>query len=225
MFGRVPAYTDISHFRAPYKNAMISGYGAEEVTPPPPPPNGNGATNPFVTTDKRGYNFVASSIKPMLMQTLGMYGFIFQGGQFNNVKLTPFTNEELTIAASNPQAKAILDSRKATNWIAEQVDAGQVVFMNQVTLAAIMSGQALPAGSDQLGTFPAGSDQAKEAAKSPLGVVVAGDPDGRGFSIAGLGPIGIAIAAVAVVGGIAVYRAYGKDKRGKAGRMSLGSSL
>lgn len=28
--GKVPAYTDISHFRAPYKNAMIAGFGTSE---------------------------------------------------------------------------------------------------------------------------------------------------------------------------------------------------
>ena len=224
MFGRVPAYTDISHFRAPYKNAMISGFGAEDVTsvtpPPPPPPSlepgAPSNANPFVVTDSRGYNIVAPAIGPMLMQTLSMYGYIFLGGAFNNVKLVPFTPEELAAAQADATAASILGARQVTKWIADQIANGNVVFMSQPTLAAIMTGQQLPPGADQLGTFPAGSDDAKAAAKAPTGVVIAGDPDAGGFSIAGLGPVGIALVAAAAVGGVYLYR-RSKKRRGAGG--------
>ncbi len=217
MFGRVPAYTDISHFRAPYKNAYIAGFGAEQgvpAPPPPPPTNGEVTAEMLVTTDDRGYRFVKKELQPILEKTLQNYGTTFLGGVGNQVKIAPYTPEQLAAAATDPKAKAFLDSMSASTWIKKQVDGGQVVFATVGTLVAITSGVAV-SGADTMGTWPAGSEEAKEAAKSPIGVVIAGDPDG-GFAIAAMGPVAIALVAVAAVGGV-YYLATRKKGRGRLG--------
>lgn len=202
MFGRVPAYTDISHFRAPYKNAVISGFGVEQPQPPPPPPAPGAPTvEMFVTTDDRGYRFVKKELQPILNKTLENYGTVFIGGVGNNVKISAYTPEQLAAAQSDPAAAAFLKSMSAKTWIDKQVDEDQVVFMGVGTLVAILSGQPLPPGADMLGTWAAETPEAKEAAKSPIGVVIGGDPDG-GISLATVGPIAIAVVAAGVIGGL-----------------------
>jgi hypothetical protein len=214
MFGQVPAYTDISHFRAPYKNAVIGGFGAEQVPTPPPPPNGGPTVEMYVSTDDRGYRTVNKQLQPILNKTLEHYGTVFIGGAGNNVKISPYTPEQLAAAKADPAAKAFLDSMSAATWVKKQVDAGQVVFATVGTLAAVLSGASVP-GSDMLGTWPAGSDQAKEAAKSPIGVVIGGDPEGA-FAFAAMGPVAIALVAAGVVG--AGYWFMTRKKGGGRGR-------
>lgn len=212
MFGRVPAYTDISHFRAPYKNAYISGYGQEPAQsvlivngapppapPPTPAPPGTPSAAMYVTKDERGYHFVKKELQPILMKTLEQYGTTFIGGPGNNVKITPYTPEQLNAGKADPKAAAFLKSMSAAEWVKKQVSDGQVVFMMVGTLVAVMSGMATP--DAMLGTWPAGSKEAQEAAKAPFGVVVGGDPDG-GVTLAGIGPVAIALVAAAAVGGI-----------------------
>jgi hypothetical protein len=198
----VPAYTDISHFRAPYKNAVISGFGVEQPAPPPPPPAPGAPTvEMYVTTDDRGYRFVNKELQPILDKTLEHYGTVFIGGIGNNVKISPYTPEQLATAKADPAAAAFLKSMSAKTWIDKQVDEGQVVFATVGTLVAIMSGVSVP-GSDMLGTWAAETPEAKDAAKSPIGVVIGGDPDGRGMLAAAMGPVAIALVAAGVIGGV-----------------------
>lgn len=233
MFGRVPAYTDISHLRAPYKNAYIAGFGQEAPpppAPPPPPSNGaaitNGATTngvsekQFVETDSEGYRFVAPSARPTLMKLLEGYSTIVMGGTFNQVAIQPFTQQEIQAAQADPKAAALLKSRSARAWIGKQVAEDKVVFMSMPALVAILTGQPLPEGAGQLGTFPVGSEDAKEAARAPFGVVVAGHPETMaGQALAMLtGPIGIAAMAAVAVGGIYLCT----RKRGRGGRRAGG---
>lgn len=227
MFGRVPAYTDISHFRAPYENVVISGFG-QEVPPappaPPPPPTAapNGLTEEaIIDVSPAGIRRLKPSIQKLIDDTLmGAYGAIHIGGQFNNVQLVPFTPEEMQLASTDPTAATVLRSRSAGTWCAQQVKAGNVVFMSMTTAVALMSGQPLPPGADQLGTFPSGSDQAIAAAKSPLGVVLKGDPGGE-VAIAGLG-VGLIVAGVLVVGGLAFMA---MRKKGGPGGMRMPTTL
>lgn len=213
----VPAYTEISHFRAPYKNAYIAGFGQAApalAVPPlaPPPPPGGLAEGAVVTTDERGYRFIKPEVRTLVIEALKRYSTTFLGGPFNNVKLTPFTSEQISASQTDPAAKAFMDSVSAFNWIKQQESANNVVFMSMPTLVAIMSGQVLPPGADMLGTFPVGSNEAKEAAKSPLGVVAAGDPEGKSM-LAGFGPFGIALIAAAAVGGIWYLAKKSRDRR------------
>lgn len=223
MFGRVPAYTDISHFRSPYENAYIAGYGQDAPAPPPPPngappvpANGNGMGKAYITTDSEtGYRTVNKSVQPMLMATLAKYGTTFIGGQFNNVLIYPFTPEQLQAAQTSPEMKKIIDAYNAKAWIEREVAKGNVVFGLSGTLVGVLTGQQLPEGSNMLGTYPAGSPEAKEAAKNPAGVVWAGSPEGKGVMMAGIHPAIIAIAAAAAVGGVYLI-ATRKKGRGRA---------
>jgi hypothetical protein len=197
MFGKVPAYTDISHFRAPYKNAYIAGFGGsspmhgygnygygvdQPAAPPPPPPNGvvvpngNGAPiSPFVVKDDRGYFLVKPAVREQLMKTLATYGTTFLGGPTNRHIIKPIAPELL--AATDPQSKAYVEGFNAAKWVKDQVAAGQVVFGLQTLLTGVLSGQAVPENQSELGVFPMGSQEAKDAAKFPASVVFAGDPD------------------------------------------------
>jgi hypothetical protein len=189
--------------------------GAVVLTPPEAPPAVSGAA--YVTVDGDGYRFVNKQVEPLLMQTLkNQYGVTFLGGEFNNVKLTAFTPEQLAAAQTSPEMKAIIDSMNAKAWIDQQVADGQVVFASMATLVALASGQSLAPGSDQLGTFPEKTPEAKEAGKSPLGVILGGHPEGKGFLAMLGGPLGIAlgVGVVAAVGYIVLTR---KKRGGSAG--------
>jgi hypothetical protein len=235
-FGKVPAYTDISHFRAPYKNAYIAGFGGSSMrgygyygygdavpaTPPPPPNgtivngNGNGAAiSPFVVKDERGYFLVKPAVRDQLMKTLATYGTTFLGGPTNRHIIRPYPPEML--AATDPTTKAIVESMNAAKWVKDQVAAGQVVFGLQSLLTGVLSGQAVPDDQSELGVFPVGSMEAKDAAKAPFAVVFGGDPDkkvaapGEDWMAKVGGPIGIAVIAGVAVGGI--YLLTRKKKR------------
>lgn len=243
MFGKVPAYTDISHFRAPYKNAMIAGFGGYQgygqepppPPPPPPPPAPNGQAIPsalpaipagttpsngglldllpglaqsldpdaIISTDDNGYRTLNPKVRPMVMEALKRYGVSELGGANNLVKIYPFSHEQMTAAYgpdADPKVRAYLESISVYTWCGKQVAAGNVVFMSLVVLFMVINGAPLPSGLDEIGTYPAGSDAAKDAARSQIGVVLAGNPDGAGMALAG--PIGIAIAVVVAAGGI-----------------------
>lgn len=218
MFGKVPAYTDIAHFRSPYENSVISGFGQTPAPPPPP----ELTEEAIVDTSEEGYRTLKPSVQKLVMDTLtGAYAAVHMGGEYNNAQLVPFTAEEMQLASTNPDAAAILRSRSAGTWVEQQLKDDQVVFAAMPTVMGLMSGQALAPGADQLGTFPKGSVQAKEAAKSPMGVVLAGDPEG-GVTIAGLN-IGLIAVGVILVGG-AAYMAMRK-KKGGAGGMAMPTSL
>lgn len=207
MFGRVPAYTEISHFRAPYKNAYIAGFGAETAPPTPTvtteTPGGGPAQAQLVTVDEKGYRSINKNVRPLIMNALMFYGTTFIGGPTNTVKIAPFTAEMLAAAKDgNAQAQAIVGGMNARTWAEKQASDGKVVFMWVTTLLTLASGQVPGPGADELGTWGTGTANAKEAAKSPLGVVLAGNPEG-GLSMAGLGgPILVAVVAAAAVGGV-----------------------
>jgi hypothetical protein len=238
-FGKVPAYTDISHFRAPYKNAYIAGFGGSSMrgyghygygtevppaAPPPPPngavvPNGNGAPlSPYVVRDERGYFLVKPAVREQLMKTLSTYGTTFLGGPTNRHIIKPFAPEILAAAqAGDANAKALVDGYNAAKWVKDQLAAGQVVFGLQTLLTGVLSGQAVPENQSELGVFPTGSAEAKDAAKAPFAVVFAGDPDkkvaapGEDWMAKIGGPIGVAVIAGVAVGG--VYLLTRKKKR------------
>jgi hypothetical protein len=178
--------------------------------------NGNGAAvSPFVVKDERGYFMVKPAVREQLMKTLATYGTTFLGGPTNRHIIKPFPVEMLQ--ATDPQTKAIVESMNAAAWIKSQLDAGQVVFGLQTLLTGVLSGQAVPENQSELGVFPVGSQEAKDAAKAPFAVVFAGDPDkkvaapGDDWMAKIGGPIGIAVIAGVAVGGI--YLLTRKKKR------------
>jgi len=212
MFGKVPAYTDISHFRAPYKNAYIAGYGQE----PPPTPNGNGNGNGqvtngngapdlagmYVVTDERGYNLVKPAARETLMKNLASWGITFLGGPTNEHIIRPFAAELLQGAKEgNKEAKAVVDTANAAKFLKGSVANDQVVFGSVATLMAVIMNQPMiPEDAATLGMWPAESNEAKAAAKLPDIVVFGGDPDSKPTDWLMVG--GVALAATAVVGGV-----------------------
>jgi len=136
----VPAYTNVAHFRAPYKNSVISGYdgfGAEPVAiePAPLPPSG------AVVLDDGKWS-LAPGARDALMNKLKGYSAIWIGTPTQDlsradaeayylpvdVKVAPFTEEELQIAASDPSAAKMLEQRSAYNFCKEQMASGRTVL-------------------------------------------------------------------------------------------------
>lgn len=230
MFGKVPAYTDISHFRAPYKNAYIAGFGGNQMygygdappTPPTPPPPPAAPTAPsldmYVETDKRGYRFVKKDLRPMLEAVLKSYSAIYITP--TRIAITPVTLAEKEHAGKDPNYAKELANRSAWKWVNDHVKAGNVAFMTTVGLAALMSGSELTHGANEIGTFKAATEQARTAAKSPLGVVVGGDPDGEG-ALAGMEPWHMALIAAGVVGGVVLIARMRKGRGRRGGGRSM----
>jgi hypothetical protein len=119
------------------------------------------------------------------------------------VKLYRFTPEQMQAAKSDANYEAIVKSTNAAAWTERQTKEGNVVFMTMPVITALLSGQPLPEPSEA-GAMKAGEQATKEAAKSPIGAVVAGDPRGTyGALMAGLGgPLGVAAIAAVAVGGV-----------------------
>lgn len=218
-FGKVPAYTDISHFRAPYKNAMIAGFGQNSQETPmttvatPPPAPGGLTESQYVTKDEAGNRFLRAEIKPLVMETLSVTNTVFIGP--GKVQLQRLTPEQIQAAATDPTMKAIIESNNAKAWVEREVKAGKVVFMSVATLFKVMSGAGQFDQYDQLASMEPGKE-AQDAAQFPTMVVIGGKPGGSLMASLG-GPLGIAV-GVAAIGGIAMYL----SKRKKGRRPSAG---
>lgn len=200
----VPRYTEISHFRRPYSNAVISGfgYGDTAVSTAPATPD---AANPeaYIETDKRGYRFLKNQ-KDMLKGPLTLYAAteISTPGAPLTAKLTRFTPEQLQAANVDAQAKKFLEAYNAGAWMERQVAAGNVVLANAALAPLLGWGQPLIPGLDVVVAHKVGSQAAMDGAKMPVGMVVAGDPERTPGLFAMLGPVGMAAVAVVGVAGV-----------------------
>ncbi len=140
----VPAYTNISHFRAPYLNSqVVTGVGADPVAP--------GGADQFVEMDKKGALRYRKEVAAALMKALGGYRAIFLND--SSVDLTLFTAEELAIAKSNPAASATLKSQSAAAWADQQLKDSKVVFATMGVLVPA-------AGEKRLFAVPESDDAA-----------------------------------------------------------------
>jgi hypothetical protein len=192
-----PAYVDVSHFRAPYKNAYL---GAVDAPPPPGPAGELGAGNPFL--EKRdGMYFWKAEAKALAMATLRGLRAVRIGGE-NQIEVSPFTAEELAAAAADPAAADYLTALSAHAWVEQSVAAGNVVvapiwlFMTGTTFDKVLF--AIPAGN---------TDEVKEAASTEMVGILAGTPRNP-LLMAGIG------VGVLALGGIAVYAVYKMSKKG-----------
>lgn len=205
----VPRYVDISHFRAPYKNSVMMGFGQA---------NGNGAPgetqDPRVRKDDRGYLVIKEEMQPTLDQILLHHTVMpIPSDKGIAVQLVRYSSENMVLARSLPDYAKHLEKASALNWTKGQVQAGMVVLAPITTIQALFgvdyspgapTPPPYPQGADFLYAVTSGSAEAKEAAKSPLGIVIAGDPDSavaktRG-ALAKMGPVGIAAVAAGTVG-------------------------
>jgi len=205
MYSGVPAYTEISHFRAPYKNAVISGFGQEAGGPDP--------AAAFLMEDERGYRFLKPEMHVLFMNMMAeAYG------------AETITGDRIKISALTPEQAAVAAIPRPAPWIKAAVESGKVVFANQALVFAVLGGTQIPSGVDELGSAKVGSEAAKTSAKDYGLIIVAGDPDkdlgggskkdsGEGF-LANLGPAGTAAVAAAVIG-VGYVALKGAKKRNK----------
>lgn len=208
MYSGVPAYTEISHFRAPYKNAVISGFGQEAA------PTGVNPADAFLMEDERGYRFLKPEMHVLFMKMMEeAYG------------AQTVTADRIKISALTPEQAASAAIPKPAAWIKKAVNDGKAVFANQALVFAVLGGTAIPTGVDELGSSKSGSEAAKTSAKDYGLIVIAGDPDkriagisssssGEGF-LAGLGPAGTAAVAAAVIGVGYIALKGGKKRKKK----------
>lgn len=199
MYSGVPAYTEISHFRAPYKNSVISGFG--EVAPNP--------SEAYLTTDARGYKYLKPEMQTLFMKAMDE-AYVRTQLSADRQKISALTPEQISAMAADPVAKAAMEGQLVGPWIRSKVKDGHVVFANQALVFSVLGGVAIPSGVDEIACAKSGSAAAKQAAKDYGLVILGGDPDmdlsqtgGQsedGF-LANLGPAGTAALAAAVVGG------------------------
>lgn len=146
----VPAYTNIAHFRAPYKNSVISGYdgfGAEPVAIEPASATAARLSTQMATGSDGRWAFTPTA-KDAILNKLKRYSAIWLGtpdlrrvtskagrdpSEYwldlpTDVKVVPFTEEELGIAASDPAAMKMLEQRSAYNFCKEQAASGRTVL-------------------------------------------------------------------------------------------------
>jgi hypothetical protein len=205
----VPAYTDISHFRAPYKNAYFAGFGQEAPPPPPGPPGGlvpdPGMIDQMVEK-KGGIYYWRPEARAAVIETL-LPGLrtIFVGGMQELVEVVPFSSEEIAAANANPEAKAYLEGLSAYNWMKAKLKE------NKVVLAPIWISQTVSERS--LVAIPAGDTaNITQSAATPLYAILA-EPSLLDRFPGGL--VGVAIAGAAVLGGVALVTMGGMKRRGR----------
>jgi len=131
----VPAYTNIAHFRAPYKNSYVyTGVGQDEVpvAPPagPPPPD---AMDParkelmkHITVGKNGQLSWNTDTANLLRKALKGYGTVHLSNEA--VKVIPFTPVEMNAATADPKVAALLEARSGATWVNQRAAEGKVVF-------------------------------------------------------------------------------------------------
>src|SRR5690606_20294016 len=127
----VPAYTNIAHFRAPYKNAYFAGYGDESPPPPPGPPGGlmpDANVIDQMVEKKGGVYYWKEGPRENAIMLLPSLRTIFIGGVQELVEVVPFSSEEIAAANANPEAKAYLDSLSAYNWMKAKLAEDKVVI-------------------------------------------------------------------------------------------------
>lgn len=174
---RVPQYTDISHFRAPYKNTYMAGFGLS-------------LSGDIVTQNDKGYLVVNDAYKDKLSEILKSH------------TVAPLSVQGAVsggLLSTNPAG-----GENASSWVSNQVSDGNVVFITPATLTLMMnlsqSGMPYPPGVDYLWTLESSTTEAKKAAKGA--VVLAGNPDKKPMSVGLIALLvgGTAAAAFLIVG-------------------------
>lgn len=184
----VPAYTDIAHFRAPYKNAVFSGFGAEATLP---------AAATFATSPDGAswFNSVAATTVLNALDNGRVIEFVGSGtGGPVNVEVVPY--------ASPAEKSALPASINARTWVQTKIGEGYTVLMSK----QMMGGKTvLQAIKSKVEAGKAATNSSVAILVTPKGVYGV-DPDStKGISTAGLldwfkTPMGMAAAGVGVVG-------------------------
>lgn len=147
----VPRYTDVSHFRMPYKNSWpYTGIGADV----PVGPNGAAPAEhiepgqellQFVQQDEQGRQRYRDEVAEVIVANLSQARAVYLSDRA--VALQSFSPEEVAAAAADPAAKEMLAAASGAAWLERQLDEGNVVF---ATPGVVLPG----AGDKQLAAVP-----------------------------------------------------------------------
>lgn len=172
----VPGYTDISHFRAPYKNSYIyTGVGADESGPP--------MALSQSTELKGGLVHWKPDVADTIITGLKAYNAIFLSERA--VQLVPFTAEQAASAE-------LVETQSAAAWLQRELKRGNIVFATPGVVFPV-------AGlSRQLAAVPK-SDKETIKMTSAIAPILA-----TPSMLAGL-MTPLALAGVALVGGVALW--------------------
>jgi hypothetical protein len=186
--GRV--YTEISHFRAPYKNWPYLGVGADAATVADP-------SAAMYTTDANGVRVLTPAASTTLINLIAAASTIFIDN--DNVKL---------------DSKSLNDSRpSAVDWINQHLAQGKTIVIG--TTAGLISLITATSPIDIVLMAVSGSSGEVTAAGPgtlPITAVLSRPPPGILSTMGGkLGPLGYA--ALAVVGASALYLVFSGKKR------------
>ena len=146
-----PAYTDTSHFRAPYLNVMLSGLGVltngdAEATPLTP---GQIALQPFIDFKPDGQMKYNKATADLMLLKLQQFGAVQLSAEAANLRA--YTVEELAAAAVDPASKATLAALSGRKWAEDKLANGMVVFLS----ITMLGGQQVIPGPLQIAAIDA----------------------------------------------------------------------
>lgn len=198
----VPGYTDISHFRAPYKNSWpytgISGLG-QNGAPPALSPDQEAALAQYVLPGDDGSIAYRPQVAANLRKQLQGYRAIFLTDR--TIKVEPYSPEELAAMEADPAARATLIAYGADRWIEDKLAEGMVIFASWGVLIPGLT-------EANLAAAPADEEETVQST-SHIAPILA-----RPSMLSRLGSLSTAaIAVTAVVGGVLVYAVFGRKKR------------
>lgn len=212
-------YQDVSHFRAPYKNVQVAGFGAtidggEPIqTPPPAPPPETGPSplDASVEQTPDGLWRFKPAVSKQIIKNLTAFNAIYMTPE--RVALQPWSKEQADYAAKDSAYAKTLTNNSGATWVGKQLKAGNIVFASASLIAPYM-----PESKPELGAVPA-KDTARlqeiaamgEAGKmAPILVDPRSSSDKALVASAGIHPVVIVVGIAAVVG-VGLY-AYKKKK-------------
>ncbi len=193
----VPGYTDISHFRAPYKNSYLyTGVGAvaAPITPTP-----DQAMLAATVSDSDGLYWRPEAVD-MLMNVLSASGSVFMSP--HAVQVEALTAEQMDALAKSPELRKSMEKAGllARWWVEQRLSEGHVVFAT--------FGVGFPGGgrARQLAAVPAGNKDLVRATSMTAPILAT-----PGLLSALRSPA--AIAALALVAGVAGWAIYAGMKK------------
>lgn len=202
----VPAYTDVSHFRAPYKNAVFSGYGGwggyGAAGDPAPAPAGapEAAAAPLFTTDPDGIRVLTPTIAATVQ-------LLLQGSSV--VYIGPVNGDDVRFEATVPG-----DIREnAWAWCQKKLGEGKSILVGST---AGLPGIFMPPPVQKLLKAVKGKSGELDAAGPtalPLYAVLTRPAPGAAKALMLSGPLGIGLVASVIVVGI-----YYMQKKRKTAR-------
>lgn len=124
-------YSDVSHFRAPYQNVSVRGFGAvtnggEVAVPGSTCPTDPASVNVVSTLGGDGIRRYTPAEADQLLSQLHGWRVIFL--TTTEVKIEPITTEEMAAAQADPAYGATLEGMRASKWIADKVAEGFAIY-------------------------------------------------------------------------------------------------